>query len=103
MTDVIINADDVYDLADKIREKTQLARGFRVKDMTDAVSTLHGYISTAQALDPTPAAILTSGFDLSELVQVTSAAKNTNFPHSEPVTVFAVNEFTFTATAALTE
>lgn len=90
-------------LADKLREKTQIAARWRVQDMLPVLGTLHGYISEARALDPTPAAILTSSFNLSELVHAASAAKNTNFPHSEPATVFAVNELTFTATAALTE
>ena len=100
---VIVSTESMTAIADKLREKTQIAERWRAQDMPAVLGTLHGYISEASGVDITPAAIVESVSDASEYAFVSTSAKLTTFPHSEPTTVFAINELTFAASAARTE
>ncbi len=103
MIHVIVTDTDMTAIADKIREKTQLAQKFRVSDMADAIGTLHGYYSEATGQTLSPAAAGTGAFALSELAQATTAQRAMDYPHAEPLTAFALSELIFSATGAKTE
>lgn len=105
MSKVLIERESIEAIARKIKLKTADTTKMRVSDMPGRIGTLHGYRSSARVLSSDPVAFPLSTFALADAgTAIATAAKNTDFPHGNPQTVFDISpSLSFTTTAAQAE